>query len=106
MILVSTALVLIAALMLGGYWMQKQRSQQTQRMQAADVYQSYLRHTNPTPMAAETAPPAISPQAQAQATRNFLLTHPAVTPGPGFDMPGVQSTGKTIVDAMDHAQQL
>jgi len=106
MILVSTALVLIAALMVGGYWMQKQRSQQTQRIQAADVYESYLRNTSPTPMPVETDPSVISSQAQAQATRNFLLNHPAVTPGPGFDMPGVQSTGKTIVDAMDHAQRL
>ena len=33
-----------------------------------------------------------------------LLSHPAVTPGPGFDAPGVQQTGVTIIDAMDQAQ--
>lgn len=33
-----------------------------------------------------------------------LLNHPDVTPGRGFRKPGVQSTGNTIVDALDNAR--
>ncbi|MNJ03012.1 hypothetical protein D3C73_1631780 [compost metagenome] len=36
--------------------------------------------------------------------RDELLAHPGVKPGPGFAAPGVQSTGKVIIDAIDHAQ--
>ena len=33
-----------------------------------------------------------------------LLSNPAVTPGPGFNAPGVQQTGIAIIDAIEHAQ--
>lgn len=63
------------------------------------VYQQYLRNTPPQ------APTAL-PQAIAERlnVRDQLLAHPAVKPGPGFAAPGVQSTGKVIIDALDLAQ--
>lgn len=63
------------------------------------AYKQYLRNTPvqaPAPM-----PPAVAARLEA---RDQLLAHPAVKPGPGFSAPGVQSTGKVIVDAIDRAQ--
>lgn len=53
----------------------------------------------------EPPPPPPLPESflQAQRIEQKLLNHPNVTPGPGFYAPGVQSTGNTIVDAIDHA---
>ena len=104
--LIFTVLVLVAALIVGGYWMQKQRGESAERMQA-NAYQNYLNNTRPTPMPPAAQASAVrSQQAQAQETRQYLLGHPAVTPGPGFDKPGVQTTGKTIVQAIDQAKGL
>lgn len=106
--LVFTVLVLVAALVVGGYWMQKQRSDSAARMQA-NTYQNYLDYTRPapTPRAAEPSMTrSQQTQAQAQETRKYLLGHPAVTPGTDFDKPGVQSTGKAIVQAIDQAKGL
>ncbi len=47
--LIFTVLVLVAALIVGGYWMQKQRGESAERMQA-NAYQNYLNNTRPTPM--------------------------------------------------------
>jgi len=107
-VLVSTVVVLVAVLTVGGYWMQKQRNQAEERVQThryENAYESYLRYTRPD---AEPKPEteAMRKLAEAQATRKYLMEHPAVTPGPGFDKPGVQSTGKAIVDAMDQAKGL
>lgn len=103
--LVCAVIALVAILIFGGYWMQKQRDQETLRMQA-DVYDSYLHHTRPAAAPKAVAPAVRSQQAQAQETRKYLLAHPAVTPGAGFDQPGVQTSGKTIVDAIDQARGL
>lgn len=46
---------------------------------------------------------AESAAAQARLIRSTLLMHPAVTPGDGFDSPGVQATGFAIVQALDKA---
>lgn len=63
------------------------------------VYRQYLSSTPPQP-------PQPLPEAVAERfkVRDELLAHPAVKPGPGFTAPGVQSTGKVIVDAIDTAQ--
>ena len=104
--LVFTVVVLVAALIVGGYWMQKQRGDAAERSQA-NAYQNYLNNTRPTPMPRATEASAVrNQQAQAQATRKYLLDHPAVTPGTGFDKPGVQTTGKAIVQAIDQAKGL
>lgn len=106
-VLLMTVVVLVATLVVGGFWMQSQRSQEAERMQAAQVYKNYLSATRPTPMpdSAESSTRAMAAQ-EAQETRQFLMSHPSVTPGSGFDRPGVQSTGKTIVQAIDHAKGL
>ncbi|MDH0372949.1 hypothetical protein N7340_14360 [Comamonas aquatica] len=99
--LMLSVAILVGALVLGGYWMQQQRADQAELRQQAAVYETYLYNTRNTPAPAPEAP---SRAAQAQQVRQYLLDHPAVTPGPGFNRPGVQSTGKTIVDAIDSAK--
>lgn len=98
--LMLSVAILVGALVLGGYWMQ-QRADQAELRQQADVYETYLYNTRNIPAPAPEAP---SRATQAQQVRQYLLDHPAVTPGPGFNRPGVQSTGKTIVDAIDSAK--
>lgn len=64
-----------------------------------EAYQQYLRNT-------PARAPAPLPEAMAERlkVRDQLLAHPGVKPGPGFAAPGVQSTGKVIIDAIDQAQ--
>lgn len=100
--LIFSVVILVTGLIVGGYWVQKQRSGATVLRQQADVYESYLYNTRHVPTATQ-APRGLS---QAQQTRQHLLNHPAVKPGTGFDKPGVQSTGKAIVDAIDQAKGL
>lgn len=66
-----------------------------------EVYQQYLRNTPDTPA---TPGPASQALAERLRVRDQLLAHPAVKPGPGFAQPGVQSTGKVIIDALDAVQ--
>jgi len=101
-LLIGTVVVLVAALLLGGWWMQKQRSSDAVLRQQADMYDHYLQQTRTPPKPAELP----SEFVQAQETRKYLLGHPAVQPGAGFDKPGVQSTGKAIVDAIEQAKGL
>lgn len=63
------------------------------------AYQQYLRNT---PVQAPT--PLPEAMAERLKVRDQLLAHPSVKPGPGFAAPGVQSTGKIIIDALDQAQ--
>ena len=90
---------------LSRYWNQERQVQRDQQVQ----YENYRRATAApvdtapaTPRASPSLPPDML---QAQAQRARLLAHPSVTPGPGFDRPGVQSTGASIVDAIDQAQE-
>lgn len=102
-----TAVTLLAVLgmfvlgyFLSSHWTQEKQALWVQQQQ----YQDYRRATAPpaSPVAtAQSAPTLPAEIAQAQQVRARLLTHPAVTPGPGFDRPGVQSTAITIVEAMD-----
>lgn len=102
-LLVVAVLILVAALVAAGYWLQKQRDQEAQRAQA-QVYQNYLRATHTPEPAPAQAPSTAHQLSEAQATRQYLLDHPAVTPGSGFDQPHVQATGKAILQAIDQAQ--
>ena len=77
------------------------QAQSTRAMNRAktEAYQQYLRNTPvklPTPQSEATT--------KRLAIREQLLAHPAVKPEAGFAAPGVQSTGKIIVDALDKAQ--
>ena len=100
--LVAVVVVLVAALVVGGYWMQSQNQQAAQRYQQEQQYRTYLASTRE---AAAYTPPAPNPAIiEARETRAYLLAHPSVTPGEGFNQPGVQATGKAIAQAIDRAQ--
>lgn len=90
---------LVAILVLGGFWLQQTKSNDAALRHQADVYESYRESTRPSTRPVEL-PAAFT---QAQQNREKLLSHPAVTPGPGFNYPGVQSTGVAIVDAIEQA---
>ena len=107
--LVFGVLALVAALVVGGYWLQKQRNQAEQRVQTdlyQNTYENYLRATSKQPVSEAAMTTAQLQRAEAQAIRQYLLDHPAATPGAGFDKPGVQATGKAILQAIDQAQGL
>lgn len=74
------------------------------RAQQQQQFDTYRRSTRPAAPAAPAVAPVRPEPSAAQLTRARLLAHPNVTPGPGFDSPGVQSTGAVIVDAIDEAQ--
>ena len=97
----SLALLIVGVLLAGGFWMQSQNRQDHQQRQQAATYRTYLNNTIPTPTLAEKPRTAAN---EARETRQYLLNHPAVSPGEHFDKPGVQSTGKAIVQAIDQAK--
>lgn len=114
---VMTAVVvfLVASVVLLGVGYQylkysKQQEQSRQERQTYQRYNDYLQSTQETaPTAKSESEPvdvaAAEPEPQvAPSMAQKLLSHPAVTPGPGFNAPGVQQTGVTIIDAMEHAQ--
>lgn len=102
--LATTVVLLVGVLIVGGYWLQSQRVDEAQQRQQADIYQHYLRNTQPAP--APVAQPVRTPTPETQQARQYLLAHPAVTPGAAFDHPGVQATGHAIVRAIDQAKGL
>lgn len=102
--LASALVLLVGALLVGGYWLQTQRVDSSQQRQHSDIYERDVQYTRTPPSAA--APAASSSRTEAQATRHYVLNHPAATPGSAFDQPGVQATGKTILQAIDQAKGL
>ena len=97
-------MLLVGILLVGGYWLQTQREALAQQRQQAAIYDLELQRSR---IPASTAEPASSiSRIEAQATRRYLLNHPAVTPGSAFDQPGVQATGQSIVQAIDQAKGL
>lgn len=86
----------------------EQQAQARSDRQAYKRYNDYLQSAQedaPAPAAQDPAPAQAAQAAAAQPTMaEKLLSHPSVTPGPGFNAPGVQQTGVAIIDAIDHAQ--
>lgn len=86
----------------------EQEAQARSDRQAYKRYNDYLQSAQedaPAPAAQDPAPAQAAQAAAAQPTMaEKLLSHPSVTPGPGFNAPGVQQTGVAIIDAIDHAQ--
>ena len=86
----------------------EQQAQARTDRQAYKRYNDYLKsaqESTPAPAAQDPAPAQAAQAAAAQPTMaEKLLSHPSVTPGPGFNAPGVQQTGVAIIDAIDHAQ--
>ena len=89
--------VIVAGLLLNWYFDARTERELTQAQ--SQVYREYMRNT-------PLQPPQPLPDALAERfkVRDALLANPAVKPGPGFAAPGVQSTGKAIVDAIETAQ--
>lgn len=102
--LASAVVLLVGVLLVGGYWLQTQRVDSTQQPQRAKIYERNVQSTRTQPTTA--APAASTSRAEAQATRHYVLSHPAATPGSAFEQPGVQATGKTILQAIDQAKGL
>ena len=112
-VVTAIGVFLLASLVLGtATYKYLQHSEQ--QAQARSDRQAYKRYTDYLKSAQEDAPasaaqdPAPAQAAQAAAAQptmaEKLLSHPSVTPGPGFNAPGVQQTGVAIIDAIDHAQ--
>lgn len=92
---------LILAIVMGyllNWYLESKSAREMTRAQSV-VYKQYL---NNTPV--EAPKPLPEPMAERLKVREQLLANPAVKPGPAFAAPGVQSTGKSIVDAIDNAQ--
>lgn len=86
----------------------EQQAQARSDRQAYKRYNDYLKSAQEDAPASAAQDPAPAQAAQAAAAQptmaEKLLSHPSVTPGPGFNAPGVQQTGVAIIDAIDHAQ--
>ena len=86
----------------------EQQAQARSDRQAYKRYNDYLKSAQedtPAPAAQDPAPAKAAQAAVVQPSMaEKLLSHPSVTPGPGFNAPGVQQTGVAIIDAMEHAQ--
>lgn len=80
-------------------WYLDARTQRELTQAQTKVYREYLRQT--PPQAPQPLPDALAERFK---VRDELLANPAVKPGPGFAAPGVQSTGKVIVDAIETVQ--
>jgi hypothetical protein len=108
----AVGIFLLASLMLAtaGYQYLQHSKKQEQSREERQRYKDYLQSSQPSLAPQEPKPVQTEEQPQppaattAESTAQRLLKHPAVTLGPGFDAPGVQQTGVTIIDAMDHAQ--
>lgn len=112
-VVTAIGVFLLASLVLGtaAYKYLQHSEQQAQARsdrQAYKRYNDYLQSAQedtPAPAAQDPAPAQAAQAAAAQPTMaEKLLSHPSVTPGPGFNAPGVQQTGVAIIDAIDHAQ--
>lgn len=103
-LLAAIAVVVVGILVLGGFWLQRQRMDAAVLDLRTDIYDTPSAAKRPPPKPVAAAAPSRPSLSEVQQTRQYLLNHPAVTPTAGFDKPGVQSTGKAIVQAMDQAQ--
>jgi len=98
--LLGCTLAAVLCMFAVGYFLTRHWSQEQEvRVQQQQQFEIYQRNTAPALPA-----PLPADAAESQQVRARLLAHPGVTPGPGFDKPGVQSTGMAIVDAIEQAQ--
>lgn len=77
---------------------QATNEQLREQERAFEIYRANTRPSAPPP------PQASAQMQEARRVRETLLQHPAVTPGVGFDAPGVQATGIAIVEALDRSR--
>jgi hypothetical protein len=97
---------LLGAIVLGtlGYMYWRSTQSQEQHRSELRTYQQYNDYVNAIQLSTARVEPAAPPVQPQPTPAQRLLSHPGVTPGPGFHMPGVQATGLTIIDAIDQAQ--
>ena len=99
LVVTAIAVFLVAALILGTVayrYFKHSQQQQEQTRSERQAYKRYNDYLDSTEQA--TAKPAANPPSPVQASTpaaapsmaEKLLSHPAVTPGPGFNAPGVQ----------------
>lgn len=92
--------IALLALVLGNNFTRQKKSEQRELREQAQALEVYKANTTTPP-----PPPQVSEKLEAQRRmQERLIQHPAVTPGPGFNAPGVQSTGVVIIDALDKVQ--
>ncbi|PIG09279.1 hypothetical protein [Comamonas sp. 26] len=115
-VVTAIGVFLLASLILGTatykYLQHSEQQAQTRNdRQAYKRYNDYLKSAQedtPAPAAQGPSPAQAAQASQAAPAQpsmaEKLLSHPSVTPGPGFNAPGVQQTGVAIIDAMEHAQ--
>lgn len=101
--LLGITAAVVVCMFVAGFFLTQHWNKEADLRAQQQQFEAY-RRSAPTPIPASTATTAAPEPSAAQLTRAKLLAHPAVTPGPGFDSPGVQSTGMAIVDAIDDAQ--
>lgn len=109
LVITVLAVFLLLSLVLGTggyqYWKHVQEREQKQSdQQALRGYNDYLRSQQAEQKEASPSASSKSATAATSSMEQKLLEHPGVTPGPGFKAAGVQATGMTIIDAIDHAQ--
>ena len=106
---VTVTLVAVLCMFALGYFLSNHWNQEAQELrqqqQQFDTYRRATAAPRAAPAARPTSPTLPPDMQQAQEVRARLMANPNVTPGPGFDRPGVQSTGAAIVDAIDTAQE-
>ncbi|MBS7778746.1 hypothetical protein [Acidovorax sp. CCYZU-2555] len=95
---IGVVCVAIAGYLVNRHLEAKSADEKLIRAQGA-VYKEYLNNTPP-----QEPKPLSEAMAARLKVRDQLLANPAVKPGPGFAAPGVQSTGKAIIDAIDRVQ--
>lgn len=91
----------VVALATGNFILKHERQAQREYRDQAEAFETYRENTRTS-----APPPQVSAKVEEERRiRETLLHHPAVTPGPGFAAPGVQTTGIAIVEAIDRARQ-
>lgn len=91
----------VVALATGNFILTHERQAQREYRDQAEAFATYRENTRTA-----VPPPEVSAKVEEERRiRETLLHHPAVTPGPGFAAPGVQTTGIAIVEAIDRARQ-
>ena len=99
-LIIIAIVVAVLALSTAQFLVQRDQTTRSQLREQAQAYDTYRANTRPS-----APPPQVSAQVQeARRVRETLLQHPAVTPGAGFDAPGVQATGIAIVEALDRSR--
>lgn len=99
-LIIIAIVAVVVALGTARFVTQREQATYAQQREQERAFETYRANTRPS-----APPPQVSTQVQeARRVRETLLQHPAVTPGAGFDAPGVQATGIAIVEALDRSR--